>query len=121
MPYIRCLEWRMFSRFVEDHVRMYAVKQYGDAPDDQVEAWTPEQCIEAIRRYTNRFGTNARGIDETFRDLLKIAHYACLAYFKLHLRLGRTPPLIDRSTIKDMEVSEFTHRNEVTKDDTKPN
>jgi hypothetical protein len=121
MPYIRCLEWRMFSRFVEDHIRIYTVGQYGDAPDDQAEAWTAEQCVESIKRYTNRFGTNARGADESLRDLLKIAHYACLAYFKLHLRLGRTPPLLDRSTIKDIKKSDYVHGSEGQKDDTESN
>lgn len=99
MPYIRCLEWRIFSKIVETHVRMYTVPQYGDAPSDQLEAWTPDQCMESVRRYANRFSSNARGEEETLRDLLKIAHYACVAYFKMHWKLGKTPPLIDRNTL----------------------
>lgn len=113
MPYIRCLEWRIFSRIVEDHIRTYTIKQYGDAPDDQLEEWTPEQCIEAIKRYCNRFSTNARGEDETLRDLLKIAHYACVCYFKYHLRLKRQPCLLDRSTI--INKSDLTHGSEEVK------
>ena len=94
MPYYRCLEWRLFSKAVEEHVRMYTVPQYGDAPVDQAEGWTPEQCMEAVKRYTNRFNSNARGSDEQIRDMLKVAHYSCLAYFKLCKRLGKEPLII---------------------------
>lgn len=78
---LRGEEWKSFSEKVLKHVEEYCVKQYGDAPNDQAENWTVDDCIVAIKKYANRHGTNAReGQDEL--DLLKIAHYACLAYFK---------------------------------------
>lgn len=83
MPFLRCLQWRVFAKRVEDHIRVYTVAQYGDAPDDEVEKWTAEQCVLAIQKYTKRFGSNMRGEAESLRDMLKIAHFACLAYDKL--------------------------------------
>jgi hypothetical protein len=72
-----------FADVVIDHIDNYTVIQYGDAPVDQVETWTPEQCMDSIKRYANRFGTNRRGRLETLRDMLKIAHYASLTFEKL--------------------------------------
>ena len=91
MPYNRCLEWRVFAARVEDHIRTYTVEQYGDYPNDQVESWTPEQCKESMQRYLNRFAKGLRGKKEDLRDMLMIAHYACLAYNKMG---GKTEPLI---------------------------
>ena len=109
MPYIRCLEWRIFTKLVEQHIRLYTIPQYGDAPDDQLEGWTPEQCVEAIKRYCNRFSSNARGEEETFRDLLKIAHYACVTFLKLHWKLGKTPVLLNRESLK-IEKGDLVHK-----------
>ena len=77
-------EFSGFSLVVESHIENYTVPQYGDAPNDQVEEWTPEQCMESIKRYANRFGTGRRGRLETLRDMVKIAHYACLIFGKLN-------------------------------------
>lgn len=79
----RWLHWMNFSAFMEGHIEDYTVPQYGDYPDDQLTSWTPEQCIENIKRYCNRFTSNARGEEERLRDLLKIAHYAQVAWTKL--------------------------------------
>lgn len=82
-PSDRGSQWLEFSYNVFCHIEDYTVPQYGDAPDDQVEAWTAEDCIKAIRKYAARFGTNARGPAESKRDMLKIAHYACIAHGKI--------------------------------------
>lgn len=74
-------EWREFSAMVLHHVENYTVAQYGDAGDDQVTNYTAEDCVKAIGKYASRFGTNQREGQDTL-DLLKIAHYACLALSK---------------------------------------
>ena len=79
----RGLDWLDFTCDVLTHIEEYTVPQYGDSPDDQVQTWTAEQCLDSMRRYLARFGRNARGLVETFRDMLKVAHYACLVYNKL--------------------------------------
>jgi hypothetical protein len=78
-----------FAEKVFRHIEDYTVKQYGDAPNDQVEEWTPEQCMRQIGKYVARFESNARGEQEKFRDLVKVAHYAQLAWLKL---TRRAPP-----------------------------
>jgi len=72
-----------FADIVTGHIEHYTVPQYGDAPDDQVEEWTPAQCMDSVKRYVNRINSNQRGHVETLRDMLKIAHFACLAFDKL--------------------------------------
>jgi hypothetical protein len=71
-----------FSSKVLDHIAFYTVLQYGDAPNDQVENWTPEQCVKQIGKYVARFESNQRGEKEKLLDLIKIAHYAGIAYIK---------------------------------------
>lgn len=83
MPYNRSLEWRVFSARVLEHINLYTIAQYGDYPDDEIEKWTPQMCVLAIAKYVRRFETGKRGNAETLRDLLKIAHFACLAYSKM--------------------------------------
>jgi len=78
----RVREYSAFSWTVLRHIAEYTVPQYGDGPDDQIKDWTAEQCVRQIGKYVARYGTNARGKEERKRDLLKIAHYACLAYNK---------------------------------------
>lgn len=79
----RVFEWRRFSNIVERHVVDYTVAQYGDSPNDPVTGWTPEMCMKALEKYVKRFSSNQRGPAETIRDTLKIAHFACILYFKL--------------------------------------
>ena len=67
---------------VIEHIETYTVPQYGDYPNDQVEEWTPELCIAQISKYSARFGKNSREGQELL-DLIKIAHYAQIAYSKM--------------------------------------
>jgi len=87
----RAKDWLNFSSRVASHIESYTVKQYGDRPNDQLESWTPEQCLECIKRYYERNikGTNARGDLEALRDMAKIAHYAQVAYDKLLERIRK--------------------------------
>lgn len=73
-------EWLQFAKAVQDHIDRYTVPQYGDGPTDQVEEFSVGDIATSIKRYANRMGTNARGDAEAERDLLKIAHYACIAW-----------------------------------------
>lgn len=84
----RAKEWQTFSKEVLIHVDEYTVPQYGDKGEDQVTEWSPDECILTIKKYAARFGSNIReGQNEM--DLKKIAHYACLAYFKLKDKINK--------------------------------
>ena len=84
MPSNRLIEWQGFAVKVGDHIENYTVPQWGDAPDDQLATdWKVNDCILAIKKYANRAGKNSRGVEEDIRDMLKIAHYACVAYSKM--------------------------------------
>lgn len=76
-------EWEIFSKTVWNHIEDYTVPQYGDWPDDAAENYTPRDCIKQIEKYASRFGKNQRGEEEQKRDILKIAHYACIIWGKL--------------------------------------
>lgn len=78
----RAKDWVVFANRVTHHIDGYTVPQYGDAPNDQVSEWTAEHCVNQLSKYASRFGSNARG-GQDLLDLLKIAHYAQLAYDKL--------------------------------------
>lgn len=78
----RTKDWLEFSDKVAGHIEDYTIPQYGDRPNDLAEQWKPEDCIANIKRYAARFGSNSRAGQEKL-DLLKIAHYAQLAYLKL--------------------------------------
>ena len=79
---LRGMEWTEFSDNVLYHVEEYTVPQYGDKGEDNVTDWSAKDCVRQIEKYVKRFGKNAReGQDKL--DLLKVAHYACLAYNKL--------------------------------------
>ena len=83
-------DWRKFSVQIERHIREYTIPQYQDEDEqsDQVGAWTSAECVTSMRRYINRYGANRRGKTEALRDMLKLAHYAQLAYDKLKDELG---------------------------------
>lgn len=81
-PTYRGREFCFFAGQVLDHVDGYTVPQYGDGPHDNVEGWSEEDIKKALERYVRRMGKNARGDQEAERDLLKIAHYACIAWSK---------------------------------------
>jgi len=91
----RRAEFIGFSGVVQGHIENYAVPQYGDAPNDQVEAWTAAQCMDSVKRYSNRFESNARGRLETLRDIVKIAHYACLIFGKLDPTADEINKIVD--------------------------
>lgn len=77
--------WDIFSEEVWHHIQHYAVKQYGDFPNDQVTKWNEEQLKTQIEKYLNRLNSNSRGERESDLDLIKIAHYAQMIWSK---RLG---------------------------------
>lgn len=78
----RTNQWNTFAAKVADHITNYTVPQYGDAPNDNVESWSAQDCLTQIKKYAARFGTNQRAGQEEL-DLMKIAHYAQLAHDKL--------------------------------------
>ena len=78
----RAVQFSRFSGRVVEHIENYTVPQYGDAPDDNVESWTAEDCVRQIEKYAKRFGKNSRPGQDAL-DLIKVAHYACLAHDKL--------------------------------------
>jgi len=80
----RQLEFELFAEIVLEHIENYTVAQYGDAPNDPVETWTPAQCMDSVKRYADRIETGRRGSLETIRDMVKIAHFACLSFGKLN-------------------------------------
>ena len=87
----RLREWKEFAVRVERHVQDYTVPQYGDAPGDQIEEWTAKETVNAIRKRADRHGKNSRA-NQDLLDLLKMAHEAGLAYFKL---TGEKPYLVE--------------------------
>jgi hypothetical protein len=76
-------EWIDFSRIVLEHIEKYTVPQYGDYLDDQISNFDTCDMIVDMKWYLNRVESNSRGIQETLRDMLKVAHYACIQYYKL--------------------------------------
>lgn len=78
----RTKDWNEFAAKVAAHIENYIVPQYGDAPNDNVAAWSAQDCIAQIQKYAARFGNNQRTGQEEL-DLMKIAHYAQLAMDKL--------------------------------------
>ncbi len=79
----RVEEFFDFCCIAQEHVRNYTIPQYGDYPADEVEEWTGDQCVKAIQKYTKRYEAAQRGRLETLRDMAKIAHFACLAFWKM--------------------------------------
>jgi len=80
----RELEFITFSEITKSHINNYTIPQYGDKPDDEIESCTPEQCVRAIQKYARRFGAERRGRLEELRDMVKIAHTACVAFYKMN-------------------------------------
>lgn len=81
VPETREQEWREFAEKVNTHVLQYTVEQYGEKGADQVTHWTIEDLIVQIKKYCHRYGNNVRPGQEHL-DFMKIAHYACMAYWK---------------------------------------
>ena len=76
-------EWLEFATEVGHHIEFYTVPQYGDMPDDQMTTASLADIKHNIMRYMNRLGSNARGEKESVLDMIKVAHYACIAASKL--------------------------------------
>ena len=76
-------QWEKFSKKVGEHIEDYVIPQYGDYPDEMIENWSIHDFKSQLLRYHTRIGTNARGIKESKRDCLKVAHYACYVYEEL--------------------------------------
>jgi len=79
---LRSDDWSVFSSTVVSHINNYTVPQYGDKGNDEADDFTPEECVKHIKRYAARHGKNQRDGQELL-DLIKIAHYAQLAYTKI--------------------------------------
>jgi len=76
-------EWEKFNDIVKDHIENYTIPQYGDMPNDQMTTASLDDIKHDIQRYLNRMGRNARGLEQALRDMVKVAHYACIAYNKI--------------------------------------
>ena len=74
-------EWKEFSDLVLKHIREYTVPQYGDKGQDFLTVKSSEYCMDNIDKYIRRHGKNQRPDQDTL-DLIKIAHYACVVFFK---------------------------------------
>jgi len=80
---LRLAEWLAFSEAEKVHIDTYTVSQYGDKGQDRCTELSPAELINDIKKYCARFGSNARGPEEQQRDMLKVAHYACIIWHKL--------------------------------------
>lgn len=78
----RAKDWDHFSDVVRTHIDCYTVPQYGDKGEDILTDVTPQYCADQIKKYASRHGRNSRPGQDRL-DLLKIAHYAQVAYEKL--------------------------------------
>lgn len=80
----RHLEWVDFHNIVTSHILNYTIPQYGDMPGDNLSTWEVEDCLKAIDKYTKRnLNENRRGRKEAMRDMVKIAHFAAVAFWKM--------------------------------------
>lgn len=79
---LRGRDFAKFAQIVCNHTDTYTVPQYGDKGCDLATTYNAEDCIKAIRKYAARAGSNSREGQDRL-DMLKIAHYAQLAYDKM--------------------------------------
>lgn len=105
-------DWLAFADEVAHHVENYTVPQYGDAPNDQVESWTAEHCINQLHKYVARHGSNKRK-DQDHLDLLKIAHYAQLAAFKLREEAHNAQEAVQDDSCADVAQSQTANKKYV--------
>lgn len=85
----RIKQWDSFDEQVRRHITQYTIVQYGNPDgDEQVDAFTPEDCWREMQRYYNRRNSSVRGHKESLRDLLKVAHYAQIIHQKLQEQFG---------------------------------
>lgn len=76
--------WEDFAKVVGDHIETYTIPQYGDFPNDQISTWTVDELATNLKRYVSRIGRNSRGPEESILDMLKVAHYSCVIWHKMH-------------------------------------
>lgn len=76
-------EWEVFASRVMEHIHNYCVAQYGDYPDRMIEGFSVSDIKKQLERYVKRIGVDIRGVEESKRDTLKIAHYACILLAKI--------------------------------------
>lgn len=100
----RTKDWNEFAAKVADHIENYTVPQYGDAPNDNVESWSAQDCIAQVQKYAARFGNNQRTGQEEL-DLMKIAHYAQLVMGKL-----KQKPFDDETAIEYLRAGKAVRR-----------
>ena len=74
-------DWITFSLRVFQHIESYTVPQYGDAPNDEVESWSIEECLLTVKKYNARYGKNSREGQQEL-DFLKMAHFVQIAFDK---------------------------------------
>jgi hypothetical protein len=80
----RGAQWTDFRTIVAGHIDNYTIPQYGDFPDDEVaQHWDAAQCVDAIGKYVTRYRVMRRGRLETLRDMAKVAHFACMAFYMM--------------------------------------
>lgn len=72
-------DWVDFAHEVMRHVEHYTVPQYGDKGKDLASKYTVNDCMRQIEKYAARAGRSARPGEQQL-DLLKIAHYAQMAW-----------------------------------------
>jgi hypothetical protein len=76
---VRNKEWLGFADDVSFHIESYTIPQYGDKGEDIASDYDLEDCVRNMKRYLARAGKNSRPGQEQL-DLIKIAHYAQMAY-----------------------------------------
>ena len=72
--------WIDFQYTVLDHIENYAVPQYGPDITENSDVQGAEDCRKYIAKYLRRAGSERRGRIEELRDLVKIAHFAQMAF-----------------------------------------
>ena len=80
MEITKLKQWQEFSKKVESHITNYVIPQYGDFPDKTVNKFTPEKIQAKLESYVDRIGKSSRGLEDSKRDALKIAHFASYLY-----------------------------------------
>ncbi len=108
-PQTRLSEWDEFYKLVYQHIRDYANSQYNDKGEDNVTEWSVSTLMDQIYKYYSRHGKNQReGQDQL--DLIKIAHYACMAYWKLQESEEKSDN-VELSNINKGDIQEWIEKN----------
>lgn len=95
-------EWSEFAQIILNHIENYTVPQYGDITTDNVSKWSVDEIMPQIERYVRRYKSNSRPGQEHL-DMMKIAHYACMAYFKI----DKNKEVIEKKQSSDQEIKEL--------------